>query len=95
MLEIVLFLWGIGKSHNEEFSQANAGRRMSQVASTGCCSAPVAQALAWHAPGCSDWDEYAVHSGVRARPRRRHHNHSRHPSIDAAAPLPWAEVAQP
>jgi hypothetical protein len=35
MLEIVLFLWGIGKGHNEEFSQANAGRRMPQVASTG------------------------------------------------------------
>src|SRR5260221_698228 len=35
MLEMVLFLWGIGKSHNEEFSQANAGRRMPQVASTG------------------------------------------------------------
>ena len=34
MLEIVLFLWGIGKSHSEEFSQANAGRRMPQVAST-------------------------------------------------------------
>src|SRR5260221_12438088 len=35
MLEMVLFLWGIGKSHNEDFSQANAGRRMPQVASTG------------------------------------------------------------